>query len=227
MAGSSWAPNTLLDALTPADRTALLELGPTRAYAPGRTLIWEAGPETDVFLIIAGFVRVEATTADGRSVLLSLRVAGEMVGELAPLAGMSRSATVVAATAVTAAVVSWHRLQGFLAKHPAAADAMHAAVASKFHHATRHRIAVAGSSLTKRVASVLMYLAEAHGLPDSGSVRIAVPLSQPDLARLVGVSEPSLRRALAELRDSGIVTSGYRTQAITDMAALRRKADAS
>lgn len=145
---TSWARNTLLDVLTPDDRVALLELGSKRRFAAGHSLISESDPAGDVFLITGGIARVESVTADGRSVLLALRVAGEMVGELAPLTGLPRSAAVVAATALTAAAVSWPRLNGYLQQHPSAADAVRAAVAGKFRQATRHRVELTGPDPT-------------------------------------------------------------------------------
>lgn len=213
-------PNTLVGTLDPADRSALLTLGSFRRYAPGERLIHEGDDATDVFLLLTGVVRVEGSTVDGRSVLLTVRVAGDMVGELAGMTGTVRSAAVVALTEVTTRVIPWPRLHAALAGRPLAAAAVHASVAVKFRQATRHRIEVAAASPVARLAAVLNHLAKFYGRPTSDGIEIGLPLSQGDLARLAGISEPSVRRAATKLRRQDLIRVGYRRQVVTDLTAL-------
>jgi CRP-like cAMP-binding protein len=64
-----------------------------------------------------------------------------------------------------------------------------------------------------RVARVLLRLAGADG---------AVPGSQEDLGRLLGMTRSSVRRALASLIEIGAVESGYGRLSVRDRAALER-----
>lgn len=213
-------PNTLAGKLDPADLSALLTLGSFRRYALGERLIHEGEDATDVFLLLTGVVRVEGSTVDGRSVLLTVRVAGDMVGEVAGMTGTVRSAAVVAVTEVTARVIPWPRWDAALAARPLAAAAVHASVAGKFRQATRHRIEVAAASPVARLAAVLSHLGRFYGQTTSDGIEIGLPLSQGDLARLAGISEPSVRRAVTELRRQDLIRVGYRRQLVTDLTAL-------
>ena len=51
---------------------------------------------------------------------------------------------------------------------------------------------------------------------------LADTLAQPELAAMVGISEPSLQRALRQLRELGVVSTGYRRIVIRDIAKLER-----
>ena len=68
---------------------------------------------------------------------------------------------------------------------------------------------------------VLMYLVETYGRRCPEGMRIDVPLSQPELASLIGASEPSLHRALTELRAREVIGTRYRRLVVRDVDALR------
>lgn len=225
--GASWTrwPNgTLLHVLTAAGAERLSTMGNERRYRAGELMIVEGTPDTDVIVLLSGYAKVIGNTADGHVVLLSIRVGGDVVGELAALDGQPRSATVVAATGVTARVVARRQFQEFLAGWPVAADAIHRSVAAKLRMATRQRIDIGGGSVLTRLARMLHYLTAHHGQQLPGGVQIGVPLSQPDLAALINAAEPSLHRAMTYLRQQGVVRTGYRTLMITDQIRLERLA---
>lgn len=52
-----------------------------------------------------------------------------------------------------------------------------------------------------------------------------VTITQDDLAKLVGVTRATVRRAIAELAAEGGVETGYRTLRLSDLAVLRRHKD--
>lgn len=217
---SNWPAGTLLYALADSDRDKLSTLGTLRGYQPGSSLIVEGASDTDVLVLLAGYAKVLGNTIDGHAVLLSIRVGGDLVGELAAIDGQPRSATVVAATEVTARVIGQSRFLDFMTSRPEAARAIHRSMAGKLRMATRRRVDVGGVPVLIRLARMLDYLATNHGVQVGEGIRIAVPLSQPDLAALVNASEPSLHRAMAVLRREGVVRTGYRTLIIRDRGRL-------
>jgi CRP-like cAMP-binding protein len=216
-----WTPGTLLHGLDPADRQALLGMGTRRAFPAGATLISEGSPDTDAFVLLDGYVKVLCDTPDGRAVLVSIRIGGDVVGELAALDHEPRSASVVALTAVTARALPRDAFLRFIDERPRAAAAIRRAVVAELRRATRHRVVVGRAPVGVRLALVLDHLAEAYGRPCAEGVRIEVPLSQPELASLIGVSEPSLHRALSELRSREVVATRYRRLIVRDLAGLR------
>jgi CRP-like cAMP-binding protein len=73
-----------------------------------------------------------------------------------------------------------------------------------------------------RLARVLSELARKNSRSTSAGIELGYALTQSELAAMVGVSEPSVQRALRILRDSGVLTTGYRRIIIRDMSALKR-----
>lgn len=80
---------------------------------------------------------------------------------------------------------------------------------------------------TVRLARVLSELATLDGRQTTWVIEFGFILTQPELAAMVGASEPSLHKALRQLRDDHLVTTGHRWIVIHDPAALAVTADSA
>jgi len=217
-----WPARSLLAALPEAERAELLRLGSVRHFERGQTLIRAGEFGGEVYLILEGCVKVVDNSAEGYTVLLAVRMVGDLVGELAVLDGNPRAATVIAAAPTRVRAVSAAPLRGFLAEHPVSAAAVHNSVNAKFRQSIRHRSEANGAPAPLRLARVLHRLGETYGEPTAEGVAIPVPLSQADLGALIGATEQSVRRALSELRDEGLVEPHYRRPVIKDLDRLAK-----
>ena len=216
-----WPARSFLGALPAAHRPELLDLGTPRRFERDTPLMLVGEPGAEAFLITEGCVKVTGGSVEGYPVLLAIRMAGDLVGELAVLDGEPRSATVLAAAPTVARAIPAATLRRYLAEHPAVDSVLRNSVNAKFRQATRHRSEANGAPAPLRLARVLHRLAETYGEQRPGGVAIPVPLSQADLAALIGASEQSIRRTLADLRAQGIVKTSYRTMVIADLDGLQ------
>ena len=147
-----------------------------------------------------GCVKILADSADGRLVLLSFRMPGELIGELAPLDGQARSATGRAAGPVVTLAIGASALNEYLAAHPAADLAVRNRIVARLREATQKPIQVNNAApVPRRLAWALCLLGERYGVPVADGVLIDAPLSQADIASLISTTEQSVRKALAGL----------------------------
>ncbi|WP_158891097.1 Crp/Fnr family transcriptional regulator [Amycolatopsis anabasis] len=215
-ADGRWPLNSLLAGLPAATVEELLGLGTFREFGPERVLLREGEVSVHAYLLLSGCVKVTATTPEGRLALLAIRVGGELIGELAGLDGEPRVATVTTAGRLRARLISRAEFHGFLARHPDAALAVSRSVGAKLRWATRRRVDFGGCEVRVRLARVLVELAAGYGKRVGAGIEIGVSLTQPELAALVGAAEPTVHKALAELRRRRIVDTGYRRTTIRD-----------
>lgn len=199
----------------------MLALGTTRDYAPGTVLLREGERGSHVLVLVKGLVKVTATSPEGHLSLLAIRTAGDLVGELASMDNEPRIATVTAAGPVRVRVVGQAEFRRYLTHHPDVALALSGSVGAKLRWATRRRVEGV-HEVHVRLARVLIELVTTYGT-DTGE--IGVPLSQPELAALVGAAEPTVHRALAWLRKENIVATGYRRVVVRDHTRLEAIAD--
>lgn len=219
---NEYLPRSFLASLPARERAEFLTLGTVRRFTRDQALTRVGEPAHEVFAIINGCVKVFADSIEGRSILLAVRMSGDLVGELSAFGGQLRSATAKAADAVTARVIAAADLTDYLAAHPVASAAVRDMIAARLREATAHRIEVNNSArVPHRLARALCILAEQFGVPVPDGVLIAAPLSQADMSSLIATTEQSVRRALSSLRDEGLVRSGYRRTVITDLGRLR------
>jgi CRP-like cAMP-binding protein len=216
---------SFLAKLSATSRTDLLSSGIPREFPAGKVLLREGDTSSHVFVIVDGCVKVTATTPEGRLALLAIRAAGELIGELASLDGHPRVATVTCAGRVRVRLLTQPEFRRFLAGNAEVAVAVGSSVGAKLRWATRRRVDFGSREVRIRLARVLLELATAYGTEGSGGVEIGVDLTQPELAALVGAAEPTVHRALAGFRRSGIVDTGYRRIVVLDHARLEMVAD--
>ncbi|KQV22892.1 MULTISPECIES: Crp/Fnr family transcriptional regulator [unclassified Kitasatospora] len=224
-AATYWPPTGLLGRVGEDDRRVLLGLGHGVVYPAGQITIHEADTSDFALLLTGGTVKVTAHAQDGREALLAVRMAGDLVGELAGIDGQPRIGTVTACGRVLARYVLRAELLDCTKKHPAIGLALNASVVAKLRTATGRIVDFTGCDVLGRLARILHHLAVSYGRPGRNEAQL--PLSQPEMATLVGAAESSIHKALRALRESGAVTTGYRRITILDLDHLARIAAAA
>ncbi|MEV4728169.1 Crp/Fnr family transcriptional regulator [Micromonospora humida] len=216
-----WPYGTFLQRLDRPVRDALLATGVRRQVPAGQILIQEGRHEAYLVLLEDGLTKVTASLPDGRTALLSLRVGGDLVGEMSALNDRPRSATVTTCGPTRYSVIQPAQFKTFLRDHPDAALELAAMVSDRLRWSNRRRIDFSSYPVKIRVARVVAELCRSHGRQDRDAMVIDVRLTQPELATICGAAETSIQKALRELRAEGLVETDYRRITVRDLAALR------
>ena len=219
----TWAPESLLAALSASEREAILTIGRVRQYHGGDVFFNQGDQSNFIVIIIDGYVKITAVSEDGNESLVAIRTAGDIVGELSAFDGRPRSATARAADAVLGRVIMKPELDRLLRGDFRIASAFNHAVSAKLREATRRQVDF-HRDIKSRLAQVLVDLH--HGSPGSRrGGRMAVVITQSELAGLISASEPAVHKALRTLRDTRIISTGYGRLVIEDLTRLRQIAD--
>jgi CRP/FNR family cyclic AMP-dependent transcriptional regulator len=201
--------------LSDDERTVLAGLGRTIVYPPGAVMCVEGDPNTHVFVLVDGWVKIVGVTSDGHELTLALRGRGDTVGEVAGETTGYRSATVQAVGTVRALIVPYERFSSFLDAHDGADRAYRRMVTRRWSDAESMLRARSVTSGAQRLAGLLLELADSE-------LQTAMTLTQEELASLTGASRATVTRALSNWRRRGIIRTGQRDITIVDLAALRR-----
>jgi CRP-like cAMP-binding protein len=216
-----------LGLLTAGDREALLAVGRPQAYKAGTALCMEGEPTTHVFILISGWVKVITVTHDGREMLAALRGSGDVIGEIAGQVTGYRTATIRAIGTVRALIVGTGQFGDFLDTHPSAARAHRRLMAEQqriAHEAQRSHVLASGP---QRLACLLLDLVTRHGGAGDNALTAPLPLSQEEMASLIGASRSTVTRALHNWRSRQIIRTGQRNITILDQARLLKIAGRS
>jgi CRP/FNR family transcriptional regulator, cyclic AMP receptor protein len=93
-------------------------------------------------------------------------------------------------------------------------------ICGRLRHATRILIETR-SEAPRRTARALLRLARAHGTPGRDGMRLAMNLSQADLASLVGVSRQYMNELIARWEQEGFLRWNGKAQPLLDTERLR------
>lgn len=208
-----------LGELTADERGALESLGRIRRFGQGEAVFHEGDDAGGVVAILSGRVKVSLSGVAGREVVLGFPGPGELVGELAALAERPRSATVVAVEDVEALGIPGADFRRFVAEHPRLTPVLFRHLAALVSAADLQQVDLATRDVTARIAGRLVELTT------GSDERIAIPLSQEELAAWTGASREAAAKALHALRELGWVQTRRREIRVLDRDALRRLAE--
>jgi len=215
-----------LEQLTAEEREQFFARGTRRRYPSGAMLFHEGERSDHVMAVLSGRVKISYFTPDGKEVVLAVRGAGDLLGELSAIDGETRSASATALDPVDAVVVRADQFNEFLASSPRTAMFMLRTVSRKLRDADRKRIEFAAQDSIGRVARRLVELADQYGEPCDEGIAIGLPLSQQELAGWTGSSREAVSKALQTLRARGWIETGRRQIVVRDLAALEQRANA-
>ncbi len=220
------APGGWLGLLDEAARAALLARGTRRRFGPDETIFLRGDPGKALYLIEEGRVEVSVTALGGRRSVLAHMGPGEVLGEIAVLDNLERSADATAAGEVALVSLPRSEVMKFLAQNPEAMIGLIAELCAKARNASEMFENQTQVAARTRLARCLMRIARKWGRPESGgAIRITEPLSQSDLGEFSGLARENVNRHLRAFADGGLLRLEEGGVLIADPGALEEIAE--
>jgi CRP/FNR family cyclic AMP-dependent transcriptional regulator len=196
----------LLAPLTESTLKAIAKEGVVRTFPKGSILINEGDTSESLFIVLAGRVKVYASNAAGREIVLSFFGPGEYVGEMS-LDGSPRSASVMTVEPTTCAVVTRASFREFVLAHPDFAMHLIGKLIQRVRRTTENVKSLALSDVYGRLVRLLSTLA----VEREGVMYVPEKLTQQDIAERVGASRDMISRLLKDLVGGGYLSIQERT----------------
>ncbi|WP_367134356.1 Crp/Fnr family transcriptional regulator [Saccharothrix sp. HUAS TT1] len=220
-----WPSNSLLGRLRDNTRQELLNIGTVVRYTADREVIEQDAKDTHVLLLLDGVVKVQTTDETGDTALLAIRVAGDLVGEMAALDQKPRSATVVTCGDVVAKLITSGELMGFLHRRNDVFVELIGMINDRLRWANQRRRDFLSHPAAERVARVLAELVQTYGREEAHGWTLGIPLTKVELASIAGMKPRTAEKAFSDLRKAGVVVSHLRRDVLVpDLAGLRKYA---
>jgi CRP/FNR family transcriptional regulator, cyclic AMP receptor protein len=223
MAASESDPrDPFLTRLAPDEAAALRSRAVARRFERGATLMHQDEVPGRVIVIERGHAKVTLQSDEGKEVVLGFRGPGDLLGEISALGGEPRAATVRAIEPVDALALAAADFDALLEECPRIALEVLRVVITRLREADRQLFEFAAYHTLGRVARRLLELAERFGEPCDGGVRIALGISQEELAGWAGASREATSKALHDLRAMELIETERRHITVRSVDDLRR-----
>lgn len=191
------------------DAENLSSLGRTlrrRRFRRGEVIFHQGDPGDALFIVASGAVKITLPSETGDEAILATLRAGDFFGELALLDGAPRSATAIALEASETWVLPRERFRELIASEESMRDALLASIAGELRRLTDHVEELHFLDITGRLAARLGRLAAEQGRSMSdGSIRLDGPITQSDLAAMIGCTRQSVNKMLGMFVDDGLI----------------------
>ncbi|MCL4790542.1 MAG: Crp/Fnr family transcriptional regulator [Gammaproteobacteria bacterium] len=216
--------NLLLGNLPEPAIDKLAALAIRGSYRSGTRIFAQGEPGDALYGLIAGQVRISASTPGGQEVFLNILEPGDSFGEIAALDGHPRTASADALTDTELFLIRRADLLALIAKEPQLALPLLELLCKRLRWTSDLIEEAAFLSVPARLARRLMRLAEEHGKRVDGLVTLR--LTQADLASFMNVSRQIVNQHLQQWRERGWIDLARGRVVIRNADALRGVVDA-
>jgi CRP-like cAMP-binding protein len=183
---------------------------------PRNGMVYVPGDRADsVYFVRGGRIKIVRSNAAGAEVIVGIRTAGDIFGELTWLienGDRRRKTSAVAIEPSTIDSIAVGVFAGLLQADVEIARAFARGVTRRLAATEQELTELAGKSVPGRLVDVLGRLASSHGIEEpDGTLRIGMNLTHKDLADLIGTSRETLTKELAVLVDVGLLRVAHKT----------------
>jgi CRP/FNR family transcriptional regulator, cyclic AMP receptor protein len=199
------AQSEILNTLPSAVLDELAAVARRRTFPRGQVIFHQGDPGDTIHIVETGRVKVSVIGENGEQALLNIFGAGQCFGELSLIDGQARSATIETLERTTTVVLQRSDFLSLLRARPEAMEQVLLLVTSKLRQITDELSDLAFLSLEARIAKRLLDLAETQGQTTGDVQRVELPVTQEELAAMVGATRPSVSRALGQMEDRGLI----------------------
>lgn len=195
--------NELFAALEPAALTTVAERAVPRTYEKGQIVCLQGARGEALYVVASGLVKIYVGSPDGTEMVLTTVDPPGMFGELSVLDGGPRSASAAAVQRSTLIAVTRSVLLEVAGEHPSMMEGLLHTLGAIVRRLTEQASDFVFLDLNRRIAKLLVSLAEQRGRYENGHPVLDLPLTQSDIGAMVGGSRQSVNQTLRVLERRG------------------------
>lgn len=208
--------------LEPTEVKAFTELRTERRRFDRHDFIRRHGePARDVYFLVEGWAACCVHSAGGDEQIVKVHLPGDLLGTPSMTLGCAAE-TLFALNRVVLDVVSGERFAEMFVKFPRLAAAMFLSAQQERIWLMDRLMSVGRTSSVQRLAGFLLSIYDRLRMIDpSHAPRFELPLSQREIANVLGITPVHANRTVGGLDDTGLVERDGRWVTLLDVKALR------
>jgi CRP/FNR family transcriptional regulator, cyclic AMP receptor protein len=212
---------SLLSSLPEDERRALIQGAHRRRFDKGEVVFHEGDLGDTLHLLVRGRVAVRLTTPLGDRTLLRLIGSGGWFGELSLISPYPRSATIIALEPTETLVVSREHTVEMRRRIPEFDAMLVDALVQEVRRLSTSLLDALFVPVDKRLFRRLVELADTYG---EGRPGVVIPLTQEEIAQLVGTTRPTANHHLRALVAEGLIAMRRGSIEVLDPVGLSHRA---
>jgi CRP-like cAMP-binding protein len=227
MDGSLWYLKrcAIFERLTAAEAARLNRRALVRRFKRHTVVYAPTEPGESVLVLTSGRVKIKGVTPDGREAILAFIEEGELFGELALLDGQPRQEFAETVEDSEVLLIPRDDLLELMEARPDLALSVTKLIGLRRQRVEGRLRDLLFLTSRDRMARILLELVETYGVRSGHRWEIRLPLSQQELANLIGVSRETATIVLGQMQAKGLVEVGRRRITVADLRRLRAEVE--
>ncbi|QGG96475.1 Crp/Fnr family transcriptional regulator [Actinomarinicola tropica] len=207
----------LFSQLDKSELGRLVEVAERRQLRRGDTLFVEDDASTELYVVVRGRIAIAKKSIDGRESMMALMEQDDLFGEMAFFDGQGRSAEARALEPSEVVVIPYSALKQIYEARPELLWSVTAMLVRRLRSIDDALADSVFLDVTGRTAKRLLELA-------GDAEEFSLPITQEELAGMVGASRERVNKAIASFIRLGWIEQHDRRYRITDREQLTRRA---
>lgn len=175
------------------------------SYPEGAILFLEKQEPRGIFVLCAGEVKLSISSSGGKTLILRIAKAGEVLGLMATVSGMPYEVTAETIRPCQVAYIRREDFLHFIAKHPEAYQNVVRQMTALYQGAcSQLRTVGLSASAPEKLARLLLDWS-AGGKETEYGTQVKLPLTHEEIAALIGTTRETVTRTLSEFKNSRLV----------------------
>jgi len=206
--------------LPPATLKDFNAIRSSATYPEGAVLFLEKQDPRGVFVLCSGQVKLSISSSGGKTLILRIAKAGEILGLMAALSGSPYEVTAETLRPCQVAFIRREEFLRFVAKHPEVYQGVVRQLSSLYSGACEQLRTVGLSASAPEKLARLLLEWSAEGTSTKQGTQIKMPLTHEEIAELIGSTRETVTRTLSQFKSQQLVTLQGSTLMISNRAAL-------
>jgi CRP/FNR family transcriptional regulator, cyclic AMP receptor protein len=213
----------LFSSLSEQNRDALAGSFVRQSFDRGETIFRQGDPGVHLYLVESGRIKITTLAPDGREAFVAIIGPGQVFGELSLFIEQQRTADARAMEPTVLHALAHDDFRPYVNSHPEVAWELLRVLVLMVRRQDQAIQDMVFLDVGGRVARRLLDLATQHGEAGNPGIRVNVPITQEELAQMVGASRESVNKAVGSFMDRGWVALEGRNYVILDEESLRKR----
>jgi CRP/FNR family cyclic AMP-dependent transcriptional regulator len=208
--------------LSPAALQSFENIKYAMSYPKGAVLFVEGQVPRGIFVLCKGSVKLSVSATNGKTIIVKIAEAGEVLGLAAAVSGKPYEMTAETIEPCQVNFVKCDDFLQFMKDDVEACLKVAEQLSEKYYSACKEvRSLELSHSAVEKLAKLLLEWSSTNGAAAKSETRLTLRLTHEEISQIIGTSRETVTRLFAEMKERQIVQWKGSTLTIRNLAALR------
>jgi len=188
-----------------------------KSYKKGEYIFYEGDPGNQFFMIIKGKVKLVKMIANGDEHILSIFTKNDIIAEVVAFDHGNYPASAVALEETQLAVFANNSIEELIEKNPQIGLKLLKEMSARLRRSQQVIRDLALKDSPGKMIGILKVLAKKHGKKKGNKIEIDLPLTQQEIANMIGTSRETVSRIFRKFEEDGILKTSRNKIVILDI----------